>query len=153
MMPEGLEAGLLAGLAVVVTYLIPDWLAGDWLYTPTLLGSYLLQAAGQDGEAVAATGLAALFTLLHFGAWALAGFAGSLLVGIADRRPGMRWLPLLALCVWVASMVVLDLWISASAQPAAHLWIGSAMGGAVMGAYLIWRHPAFARPQGVGTSR
>jgi hypothetical protein len=133
---------------VVVAYLIPDWLGGDWLRTPTLLGSYLFQAAGQDGEAIAETGIAALFTLLHFGGWALAGFAGSLLVGIADRRPQMRWLPLLALCVWIGCTVILDLWISASALPAAHLWVGSAMGGAVMGAYLIWRHPAFAKAQG-----
>lgn len=144
-MPEGLEAGLLGGLAVVATYLVPDWLSGDWLRTPTLLGRYVLYGAGQQEAAVAETGLAALFTVLHFGAWTAAGFAGSLLVGAVDRRPDLRWLPLVVLGVWVGAMVALDLWIAALALPELHLWVGSVLGGAVLGAYLVWRHPAFAR--------
>jgi hypothetical protein len=47
--------------------------------------------------------------------------------------------------IWVAAAVTLDLWIAAGAMPAPHLWVGSVLGGAVMGGYLLWRHPAFAR--------
>ena len=152
-MPEGLEAGLLGGLAVVATYLVPDWLSGDWLRTPRLLGSYLLHGAGAQDAPALGSGLAAVFTLVHFGAWVLAGFAGSLLLYRVEGQLGLRWLPRLLLLAWVAAMVGLDLWIARAALPPPHLWVGSVMGGVVMGAYLLWRHPAFARPQGPGTSR
>lgn len=140
-LPEGLEAGVLGGLIVVVVYLVPDVLAGNWLRTPSLLGSLLFDSEAQASQATSG-GLAAAFTMVHFGAWAIAGFAGSALMRLVERRPDLHRLPAIVFCVWIAAMVALDLWLWAVHLPVAHLWIGSLVAGAAVGVYFRWRHPA-----------
>lgn len=142
-LPEGLEAGAIGGLAVVLVYLVPDLLAGDWLRTPALLGGLLLSGVGPH-DGLTAGGLAAVFTTLHFTAWAAAGFAASALVRLTEQRHDRGRLLAIVCGVWIAGMVGLDVLLLAEHLPAAHLWIGSVVGGLAMAAYLSWRHPAFA---------
>lgn len=150
-LPEGLEAGAIGGLVVVLVYLVPDLLAGDWLRTPTLLGGILLGGSAAPSNPVSAGGLAAVYTLVHFAAWAVAGFAAVALVRRAERRPELRAVLPIACAVWIALMVAADLWLAATALRAAHLWVGSVMAGLAVGAYLVWRHPALLeKPQGPG---
>lgn len=147
--PEGLEAGLIGGLTIVMVYLVPDVLAGSWLRTPSLLGALLFGAEPQEAQA-ASGGLAAAFTVVHFGAWALAGFAASWLTALAERRSDLRRVPAIVLWLWIAAMVGLDLWLRAAHLPTAHLWVGSVVAGIAVGAFLTWRHPALAADQGGG---
>lgn len=149
-LPEGLEAGLVGGLIVVVVYLVPDILAGNWLRTPSLLGALLFGYETPEAPATSG-GLAAAFTLVHFGAWAVAGFAGSALMRLVEARPDLRRLPLIVFGLWIAAMVALDLWLWAVHLPGAHLWVGSLVAGLAVIAYLTWRHPtALAADQGGG---
>lgn len=156
-LPEGLEAGLLGGLVVVVVYLVPDMLAGDWLRTPTLLGALLLYGSPVSESSLATGGLAGIYTVLHFACWAIAGFAASALFRRVERRPALRRLPAIVFAVWIVAMVAFDFWIAANAPWAAHLWIGSVVAGLAMAAYLAWRHPTVLTGAqgagGAGTSR
>jgi hypothetical protein len=146
-LPEGLEAGMMGGLVVVLVYLVPDLLAGDWLRTPARLGALLLYGPDTLGGRDSAGGFAALYTALHFAAWAAAGFTASAGFSLAARRPGLRWLPAVAFGLWIGAMLAADFWIARGPMPSAHLWVGSLAGGLTLAAYLAWRHPAaFPRP-------
>ena len=139
-LPEGLEAGVVGGISVVAVYLIPDMLSGDWIRTPAELGGVLLGLSPQDvpGER---GGLVAIYTLVHFAAWAIAGFAGRALMRLAQRRPELRRVPPTVFGVWLVASVMADLWIAGHGLPVSHLWAGSLVGGCTFAAFLIWRHP------------
>ncbi|MGH0031880.1 MAG: hypothetical protein ACQGVC_18990, partial [Myxococcota bacterium] len=128
MMPEGLEAGLVGGVGVIVAYLVPDLLAGNWLRTPTLLGAFLLHGGGGQEAPVADAGLAVFYSVAHFAAWVVAGFVASGLLTWVEPRPSRYWLPPTALGVWIAAMVAIDAWLAMTALPAAYLWVGSLVG-------------------------
>jgi hypothetical protein len=140
-LPEGLEAGLVGGLAVVLVYLVPDWMSGDWLRTPALLGSLLLMASTQEA-ALPQGGLAGIYSLVHFGAWAIAGFGASAVLRAAEGRDDLRHLPAVAFMAWITSAVMLDLWLAQEGLPVARLWAGTLIGALAFAAYLMWRHPS-----------
>jgi hypothetical protein len=144
-MPEGLEAGVLGGLVVVLVYVVPDMMSGDWLRTPARLGAVLFGRAAQETP-IASGGLAGAYTFVHFAGWAITGFAASALMRLAERRPDLRRLPPIAFAVWIACMLAFDLWLASADLPVVHLWAGSLVSGAAVGAYLIWRHPDAVAP-------
>ena len=117
-LPEGVEVGLIGALAVVAVYVAHDLTTGDWLYTPTVLGTLLY--AGPDAASMvvadpsaAEPGVAALYSFVHFGAWMIAGFIASALVKLAARRPEMRFLPLLSFATLIAFFFALDAQVAA----------------------------------------
>jgi hypothetical protein len=155
-LPEGLEAGLIGALAVVAVYVVHDLTTPDWLYTPTVLGTLLV--SGPDAASMVAAdttaaepGVAALYHALHFALWIAAGFAASALMKLAERRPGLRVLPLLAFAALIGSFFALDSVVDATGIGTLHLWAGGLAGALAIGAYLLWRHPgviASARASG-----
>jgi hypothetical protein len=139
-LPEGLEAGIVGGITVVAVYLIPDILSGDWVRTPAVLGGMLL-GIHPDEVPLGSGGLVAIYTLVHFAAWAIAGFAGSALMRMAERDPAMRRVPLTVFGIWLVAALMIDLWIAGLGLPITPLWAASLISGCTFGAYLLWRHP------------
>jgi hypothetical protein len=155
-LPEGIEVGLIGAFAVVAVYLAHDLTTGDWLYTPTVLGTLL--HAGPDAAsmvvadpAAAEPGVAALYSFAHFGAWMVAGFVASALMKLAVRRPEMRFLPLLAFATLIAFFFALDSEVDATGIGRLHLWAGGLAGALSIAAYLLWRHPSVMRAPTGGT--
>lgn len=150
-LPEGLEAGLASGIAVVVVYLLHDLAsAGDWLYTPTVLGTLLRSGADAAGMVVAdptaaEPGVAALYHAVHFSAWTVAGFVGASLVRLAERRPELRFIPVLCAVSLIAFFFALDGEVRATGLGRLHLWAGGLVGAAAGIAVLMWRHPGSMR--------
>jgi len=77
---EGIVAGLLGAAVVALWFLAIDWIQGQPLRTPQLLGTAILRAP-DSGAAIIA------YTVVHGIAFALFGIAGALLIAGAERQP------------------------------------------------------------------
>jgi hypothetical protein len=142
-LPEGIEAGLVGGLAVAAVFLARDAWLGDPMLTPSALGALLVSgpetAGGEPPE-----GAGALYHAIHFFTWIALGFAASGLMGRAERT-GARWLPPLAALLAVAPLFALDAFVRSAELDRLHLWVGGLVGILAMGAFLAWRHPGAIR--------
>ena len=143
-LPEGIEAGLIGGLAVAGVFLARDVWIGDPMLTPSLLGALLVSGGDATRAAVPAAGSAALYNAVHFFAWVALGFAASGLMSRAERT-GARWLPPLAAVVAILPLAALDVLVRSAGPDRLHLWVGGLAGIAAMGAFLAWRHPGAVR--------
>src|SRR2546426_3177805 len=77
---EGVVAGLLGAAVVALWFLAIDWIQGEPLRTPKLLGIGLLREA--DPVAAIVT-----YSIVHGVAFALFGIIGALLIAGAERQP------------------------------------------------------------------
>ena len=77
---EGIVAGLLGAAVVALWFLAIDWIQGEPLRTPTLLGMGLLRQSDPVTALVT-------YTVLHGIAFALFGIIGALLIAGAERQP------------------------------------------------------------------
>lgn len=143
-LPEGIEAGLIGGLAVAGVILARDAWLGDPMHTPALLGTLLVAGAEAARAAAPAAGSAALYHAVHFFAWVALGFAASASMRRAERA-GTRWLPPLGALVAILALAALDVWVVRAGIERLHLWAGGLAGIAAMGAFLAWRHPGALR--------
>jgi hypothetical protein len=150
-LPEGVEAGLIGAFAVIAVYLIHDLRTSDWLYTPTVLGTLLYD--GRDAASMvvadpasAVPGVAAIYHIVHFVLWMIAGFVASGLAGLAERRPALRFLPVFAFLTLIAFFFALDGEVDAIGIGRLHLWAGGLAGALGMAGYLLWRHPGLLSP-------
>ena len=148
-LPEGIEAGLLGGLAVAGVFFARDVWIGDPLRTPSVLGALLVAGGEAARTAAPAAGSAALYHAVHFFAWIALGFAASGLMSRAERV-GARWLPALAAVVAILLLAALDALVRSAGPGLLHLWVGGLTGIAAMGAFLAWRHPGAVRAPPAG---
>jgi hypothetical protein len=145
-LPEGVEAGLIGGLAVAAVFFVHDAWVAQPMHTPALLGTLLLSGAAAARSQGPASGAAAAYHTLHFLAWVALGFAGSALMGYAERTR-TRWLPPLAALIAVVPLAVLDVFVRTAQLERMHLWLGGLAGILAMGAFLAWRHPGAVRSE------
>lgn len=143
-LPEGIEAGLIGGLAVAAVVLARDLWIGDPMRTPGVLGALLIGGADAARSGPLKAGSAAFYHAIHFFAWIAVGFAASDLIRRAERT-GARWVPPLAAALAVLALGALDLWVQRAGIERLHLWVGGLAGLATMGAFLVWRHPGAVR--------
>jgi hypothetical protein len=81
---HGVVGGLLAGGVVASWFLIADLVGGDFLRTPARLGAALF------AQPEASSGLlVALYSLIHFGTFAIIGGAAGLVLGATGAAPGI----------------------------------------------------------------
>lgn len=100
---EAFYSAALGGGMVALYFLVIDVIAGQPLFTPSLLGSVML--SGADPAAVEGIDLSAvaIFSLIHFAGFALLGLVASWLVRtLEERSAGGFTLPALALFVLIA---------------------------------------------------
>ena len=145
-LPEGVEAGLIGGLAVAAVFFVRDIWIGELLHTPSLLGTLLVSGADALRTHAPVVGAAALYHAFHFLAWVVLGFAGSALMAHAERTR-TRWLPPLAALLALVPLAVLDVYVRAAQLERMHLWLGGLAGILAMGAFLAWRHPGAVRSE------
>jgi hypothetical protein len=138
---DGIIAGLLGALVVAGIHLITDLVAGEPLRTPTALGVLLLGG----GEAAANLGIALRFTCIHAVAWVMLAVLASWLISMADVHPRLA-----ATIFAVSAFVFINVMYLAGALsvpglPPHHLWVGTLLGSAAAGAWLLRRHPWLTR--------
>jgi hypothetical protein len=145
-LPEGVEAGLIGGLAVAAVFFVRDVWIGEPLHTPSLLGTLLVSGADAVRTQAPVVGAAAFYHAFHFLAWVALGFAGSALMAHAERTRA-RWLPPLAALLALVPLAVLDVYVRTGQLERVHLWLGGLAGILAMGAFLAWRHPGAVRSE------
>jgi len=144
-LPEGIEAGLVAGTAVALAFGARALALGDCLHTPSVLGVLLFQGLEAARETVSAPAYAGIYHAIHFVVWIVLGFLGSGLARAADRDPRRRvWLAALLVLV-VVPFLGLELALPRTGLGRSHLALGAGVGAVALGAYLAWRHPAILR--------
>jgi len=145
---EGITAGLVGAVTIALWFLVVDTIAGRPLYTPTVLGTALLQGTGTltaPPEVNLETVLT--FTWLHVLAFLLIGVAASKLVELAERDASLGFGIVLLFVVFeagffVVSMLFAEPLLSALAWPA--VMVGNLLAAASM-AWIFWRrHPGLA---------
>lgn len=143
-LPEGLEAGLLGGGVVALTFALRDVSVGELLQTPSVLGTLLLEGPAAARGVVSAGIAALLYNAVHFTAWCVLGFTGSWVAARVEDGVAPRWLPLALLLAALGVLLALDVAVAPTQLGRLHLWAGGLAGLGAMGAFLAWRHPGGA---------
>jgi hypothetical protein len=144
-LPSGIEAGVISGLAVSAVFLIRDVMAGEPLHTPSVLGTLLFEGLDAARNVRTAPGEAAAYNLVHFAMWLIVGSLGTSLMRLVERSVLSWYTPYLALLVLVLSGAALDAWVSETGLTRSHLWLGGLAGTVALALFLAWRHPDAAR--------
>jgi len=137
---QGVVAGLLAGTAVVLFFLVLDVASGELFRTPSLLAAAVFGA----GPAEVGTGRIVLFTVLHFAVFAALGASAVTLFRWAGlpQNPvsgALYGLFVFSLIFYVSLVVTGTGVFPASWWPAA--LAGNFFAGLVLGGYLHWVGP------------
>jgi hypothetical protein len=142
---EGLVAGALAHLAIALVLVFSDLFAGRGvLYTPTLVGSVLLEGGRQGCQVTPNATILLAYSSVHLSTLVLFGFLASWLIQGSQERP-ILWfgaLYVFILVAWHVSAAALGL--LGRAQECLSLWPATLAGlaGALVMAGYLWRsHP------------
>ena len=141
---EGVITGLLGALVVAVWYFVIDSAAGQPFHTPNVLGKIIFRGDLTPGVRHVVPGVVAGFTLLHLVFWAVIGSALTLLTHIAVRNLTLRmgvWIGLVVAFCFTAGMTYMLAVATGERLPLWSVLGGSFLGVAVMGWYLLRRHP------------
>jgi len=144
---EGLDVGIIGGLAVAVWFLVLDLLRGHPLQTPSLLGQVVLfgESAPQTGFVF---GAFLLYTAFHFLVFALIGMGLVAVVHWSVDNPVVRYA---LLPIFLAFEVIFYGLLEVLSERTNELFPFWAVVGAntlaalCMGFYLWRRHPALRR--------
>jgi ABC-type Fe3+-siderophore transport system permease subunit len=147
-LPEWIEAGLLGGGTVAAVFLFRDWLLGEPLHTPSVLGVLLFQGVEAARATTSASGAAVVYTAIHFGMWIAVGLAAAQVMRRAEDEPKLWWLPVASLALALLCLLALDVWVGETGLTRPYLWLGGVAGLAALGGFLCWRHPGALRLPG-----
>lgn len=140
---EGVVAGLLGAVAVMVVFGIYDWSQGSLFRTPSVLNAVFFQNGAAD-QVEPRWGLAAGYAVVHGLLWIAAGLAAAVLARITEDVPKIWY----AMVVLVTVLFCAIVWGLARIEIPGlgyhHLWVGALLGSGTMLAYLSWRHPSIA---------
>ena len=144
---EGLDVGIIGGLAVAVWFLILDIIRGHPLQTPSLLGQVVL-FGDSTPETSFVFGAFLLYTAFHFLMFALIGMGLVALVHWSVNNPIVRYalLPLF-LAFEVIFYGLLEM-LSERTNELFPFWavvVANTLAAVCMGLYLWRRHPALRR--------
>ncbi len=139
--PEWAWAGLLGGLASALVFLIRDLAVGQYLYTPSVLGTAWVEGLNAAREVEASSGIAVVYHVIHFVAWFVLAFIANWIVRRADEDESKRWMPWAAFALALAAIGIGDRLLSTTLLGHTPIWVGGIAGLAACGGFLIWRHP------------
>jgi hypothetical protein len=147
---HGAVAGILAGLVVAVWFLVLDLVRAEAFHTPAALASVIV---GNQGAPTFR--LVAMYTVLHFGVFALLGIGGAFLVRAIGVTPGLLMGAVFGLGV-LGTVHYGALLIAGTGAltvlPPLHVLAANLLGGMVMMAYL-HRATRAETPLGLGVLR
>ncbi len=95
---HGVVGGLLAGVSIALWFFVVDLFAGDPLHTPLELGRALFGVASNGGEGSSVL----LYTLLHFGTFAIVGALAAAFLASAGIAPRIGLGLFFGICVLTA---------------------------------------------------
>jgi len=99
LLERSVVTGLVGAGAVALWFLLLDAVRGQPLFTPAALGSALLGQAAGDTAVRITPGVVAFYTVLHLGAFTLAGLLFTLAAERLERSPGLLYLAVMAFIV------------------------------------------------------
>jgi hypothetical protein len=141
---EGVVTGLLGAIVVVVWYLLIDTAAGQPLHTPSVLGTIIFRGDLTPGVRHIVPGAVAGFTVVHLVFYILFGSLLTLLTHSAVRDLTLRmgvWMGLVCAFCLSAGLTYMLAVATGERLPLWTVLAGSFLGVAVMGWYLLRRHP------------
>lgn len=144
---EGMIAGVLGAAAVALWFLLLDALAGQPLWTPTVLGTALFRrGAGLEAAATLPVSLemVAMFTWVHGLVFAALGGIAARMLGYVERHPGAGFGVLLLFVVFQFAFIVAATVVAAPVLRALSAWsilVANLLAAGAMTAYLRQRHP------------
>jgi hypothetical protein len=145
MLLDGLFTGMIGALAVAVWFLILDVAAGRPLFTPALLGSWLLHGASAGAAPVAIAPLeVAAYSAFHFVAFIAVGIAFSYLMTVFEKFPIMFFVLLVLFVSLMVGFFALDVALGAELTGRLQAWtvvVGNLLAAAGMSLYQWKRHP------------
>jgi len=141
---EGLISGLIGAVTVAVWFLAIDLMQNRVLFTPAALASALFAGARGPAEVQMTAAMIIAYTVLHFGAFMVAGFIASALISEAEKDPPML-LGLILLFVTFEVLFFGLIAIGANWLLEAIKWwtilVANLIAAAAMGLYLWHAHP------------
>jgi putative oxidoreductase len=142
---EGVIAGVIGATIIAIWFFFVDLIVSSAFFTPITLGRSLLSIFGPVPAGQSEFVLVLLYTIFHYGAFAILGLTAAMIVQVANREPGI----LLGFVVlFAATEVGFYAFVSLlqQATPLGSLaWynvmIGNVLAAAGMGIYLLRVHP------------
>jgi hypothetical protein len=145
---EGVAAGLIGAGVVAAWFLVLDVFIGRMLFTPAALGSALFLGVESPQAVQITVGTVLGYTVIHVGAFLLAGIAFATAVRQAEQQTavlmGVMLFFVATVTFAVGAMAILASWVLAELT-----WWGIAIGNllaaAAMATFLWMRHPGLAQ--------
>ena len=142
---EGLIAGAIGGIAVALWFLAIDVTQGRVLFTPAALGSAVFIGARSAAEVQITAPMVLGYSVIHIGAFLVAGFVASALISEAEKDPPML-LGLILLFVtfevlFFGLIAIMASWLLGSIKWWTIL-VANLIAAGAMGFYLWREHPA-----------
>ncbi|HMC57063.1 MAG TPA: DoxX family protein [Gemmatimonadaceae bacterium] len=142
---EGIIAGAIGATVIALWFFFVDLIAGHALFTPATLGRGMLSIFGPVPAVASTALLVAVYTVVHYAAFAVIGLIAAMIVSAANREPSI----LLGFVVLFAAIEVgfyAFVSLLEQATPLGSLaWynvmIGNVLAAGAMGTYLLRVHP------------
>jgi hypothetical protein len=141
---EGVITGLLGATIVAAWFLIFDLARGQPLFTPAALGSTLFLGAASVDEVVVGPVTVLGYTVLHMGAFIVAGFLAAAIAVAADEQPPLVLAAVLFFAVFEAFFMGTLAMVAEFLLGALAWWtiaVGNLLAATSMGWYLWTHHP------------
>lgn len=141
---DGLFTGMIGALAVALWFLVLDVIAGRPLYTPALLGTFLLHGGEAARQPTIAPLEIAAYTAFHFVAFILVGLVLSWMMTIFERFPIMFFVILVLFVCLQLAFFGLNVALGAQLMGQLSAWsvvVANILAATSMALYQWKRHP------------
>lgn len=149
MLLDGLFTGMIGALAVAVWFLILDAAAGRPLYTPALLGAWLMHGAAAGAAPVTVAPLeVAAYTAFHFVSFIVVGIAFSWLMTLFEKFPIVFFVLVVLFACLMVGFFALDAVLGAQLTGSLQAWtivVANLLAALGMSLYQWKRHPRAIR--------
>lgn len=145
---EGMDAGILGGLAVALWFLVLDVAQGRPFFTPSVLGQVIIFGSGEPQTAPPVFGAILLYTVLHFVAFVAFAVLVSYLVHLGVVHAFWRYALLALFIVFELAFYFVTYVMYAATRELFPLWsvlAANTLAAVCMGIYFWRRHPALRR--------
>jgi putative oxidoreductase len=141
---DGVVAGFIGAVAIVLWFLVVDLLAGRPFFTPATLGRGLLGVIAPGASYATETAFVLLYTVFHFAAFMIVGLVASLVVTVARKEPSILFAFVLLFAISEVGVYALVSILDVATPLGRHAWLqvmlGNLIAALAMGTYFWRRH-------------
>src|SRR5437763_13946096 len=141
---EGFIAGCIGAAAVAVWFLVVDFINGQPLFTPAMLGSAVFWGATGSEHVIIEPARIIGYTMIHVSAFVVVGCIAAALAAEVEVAPSTLFLVVVAFCFFEFGFYILVALLAKPLLGALAWWsvaIGNAIAAFGMGYYLWREHP------------